>query len=97
MIVSDIVWHFLDYAPFHAMRSRFRPLSFDITFGLKKSFSLSNRSSLKVYTSKNRLHNLVEQNFHFLQGNFACFLSSADFFQNQLFRKILSGIPLLQA
>ena len=26
-------------------------------------------------------------------GNFACFLSSADFFQNQLFRKILSGIP----
>ena len=27
-------------------------------------------------------------------GNFSCFfLSSADFFQNQLFRKILSGIP----
>ena len=25
-------------------------------------------------------------------GNFACFLSSADFFQNQLIRKILSGI-----
>ena len=26
-------------------------------------------------------------------GNFACFLSSADFFQNLLFRKILSGVP----
>ena len=26
-------------------------------------------------------------------GNFSCFLSSADFFQNQLFQKILSGIP----
>ena len=26
-------------------------------------------------------------------GNFASLLSSADFFQNQLFRKILSGIP----
>ena len=26
-------------------------------------------------------------------GKFSCFLSSADFFQNQLFRKILSGIP----
>ena len=26
-------------------------------------------------------------------GNFSCFLLSADFFQNQLFRKILSGIP----
>ena len=25
-------------------------------------------------------------------GKFSCFLSSADFFQNQLFRKILSGI-----
>ena len=31
---------------------------------------------------------------HCMQGYFACFLSSADFiFQNQLFRKILSGIP----
>ena len=28
-----------------------------------------------------------------LMGNFSCFLSSADFFQNHLFRKILSGIP----
>ena len=27
-----------------------------------------------------------------LLGNFSCFLSSADFFQNQLFLKILSGI-----
>ena len=26
-------------------------------------------------------------------SNFACFLSSADFFQNQLFGKIISGIP----
>ena len=26
-------------------------------------------------------------------GNLHAFLSSADFFQNQLFRKILSGIP----
>ena len=26
-------------------------------------------------------------------GNFACYLSSVDFFQNQLFQKILSGIP----
>ena len=26
-------------------------------------------------------------------GNFACFYVSADFFQNQLFRKILSGVP----
>ena len=26
-------------------------------------------------------------------GNFACFLSSADFFQNHFFRKTLSGIP----
>ena len=28
-----------------------------------------------------------------LLGNFYAFLSSADFFQNQPFRKILSGIP----
>ena len=28
-----------------------------------------------------------------LLGNFACFLSSADFFQNQLIGKLLSGIP----
>ena len=28
-------------------------------------------------------------------GNFACFLSSADVFQNQLFGKNLSGIPLI--
>ena len=26
-------------------------------------------------------------------GYFSCFLSSADFFQNQLFRKVLSGTP----
>ena len=29
----------------------------------------------------------------FFQGYFSCFLSSVVFFQNQLFRKILSGIP----
>ena len=29
-----------------------------------------------------------------LLGNFSCFLSSADFFQNWLFWKILSGIPI---
>ena len=28
-----------------------------------------------------------------LLGNFACFLSSADFVQNPFFLKILSGIP----
>ena len=28
-----------------------------------------------------------------LLGNFACFLSSTDYFQNHLYRKILSGIP----
>ena len=28
-----------------------------------------------------------------LLGNFACLLSSANFFQNQLLKKILSGIP----
>ena len=26
-------------------------------------------------------------------GKFSCFLSSADFFENQLFQKFLSGIP----
>ena len=30
---------------------------------------------------------------HCILGNFACILSSADFFQNQLFWKILWGIP----
>ena len=30
---------------------------------------------------------------HCILGNFSCFLLSAAFFQNQLFQKILSGIP----
>ena len=43
------------------------------------------------------LHNVSqkaqESLTHCLLGNFSCFLSSADFFQNQLFEKFLSGIP----
>ena len=58
--------------------------------------TLSRKSSKEVpddAIKRNKIIKAADESKLCLLGNFACFLSSADFFQNRLFQKILSGIP----
>ena len=59
-------------------------------------FCLSTRNSIpygKYFTPESiRITHSIARSTICMLGNFA-FLSSADFLQNQLFRKIVSGIP----
>ena len=75
------------------VRSTFPQHSLNFPSILNGYFSSCRRqNSILWHTSHHILTHMVF--LFFLLGNFACFLSSADFFQNQLFRKICSGIPL---